>query len=64
MAGVVTPRGIGVLVRIRVAYRDDVLFDGVAADVVQMPVLQVIGVAGVLHGGMAAAWPVLMIVSG
>jgi hypothetical protein len=39
MAGVVTARGVGVFVRIRVADRDDVLFDGVAADVVQMPVL-------------------------
>ena len=36
--------------------------DGVAADEVQMPVLQKVDVAGVLHGDMAAARPVLMIV--
>jgi hypothetical protein len=39
MAGVVTARGIGVFIRIRVANRDDVLFDSVATNVVQMPVL-------------------------
>ena len=50
--------------RIAFGHRDGVLVDMIAVNMMKVPVVEVVDVAVVKHGGMSATWAVLMVVGG